>query len=280
MSIALLCGLLAPGAARAESVSSPLRATTSRAARDSAIQSIPFEKLTPEARKKVTSVLSTTHVFRRLPIHVTPCDPDLYLFLVRHPDVVVGIWEALDISDLRMSQLGQGLYRAGDSDGTTGTVEYLYQDHETHVVFTDGYYGGAMFGGPIRGRTLVILKTGYIREPDGRHYITSRLDAFTHIDNAGIEFLTRTFQPIVGKVADSNFVQTSAFVGSLSRTAEVNQEGMQRLAAKLSRVRPEVRDEFAAVAQRVAEKATRQASCETPAVRPEMALAPPAAQRE
>jgi len=253
---------LAPAPAAAEQGS--WTATTSQAARDAAVGSIPFEKLSPESRRKVSSVLAGSHLFRRLPVHATACDPDLYLFLVRHPDVVVGIWEALGISDLRLEQRSDGLYRVSDGDGTTGTVEFLYQDHETHVVYSEGKYTGPLLNVPVRGRSLLVLRTGYIREPDGRYYVTSRLDTFTQIDNVGVEFLTRTFQPVMGKVADSNFVQTSAFVGGLSRTAEVNAEGMQRLASRLPRVRPEVREEFAAIAERIAQKTTQQASLQTP----------------
>jgi len=69
----------------------PTRADTSRAAQQSALGSIPIEKLDPAARSKVAAVLANVTVFRRLPIRVVDCDPNLYLFLIRHPDVVVGI---------------------------------------------------------------------------------------------------------------------------------------------------------------------------------------------
>lgn len=266
LALLILLALINRGISSAEpSAAEPYQATTSREARDSAIQLVPIEKLDAEARKKVASVLSTTNIFRRLPVHVTRCDPDLYLFLVRHPDVVVGIWEELKISDLRIQQTGPGVYRGSDGEGTVGTVEFLYQDHDTHIVYTEGQYNGPLLANSVQGRSLVILKTGYIREPDGQYYITSRLDTFTQIDNAGIEFLTRTFQPVIGKVADSNFVQTSAFVGSLSRTAEVNHRGVQRLAGNLQRVQPEVRKEFAVLAKQVADKSAGRLLREPPA---------------
>lgn len=264
----VLFGLTLAGSARGATSASndekskpnPYQASTSRETRDAAVQLIPVEKLTPDARNKVSAVLSSPNIFRRLPVHVTRCDPELYLFLVRHPDVVVNIWEELKISDMRMQQTAPGIFKAGDGEGSVGTVEYLYQDHDTHIVYSEGQYSGPLLAKPVTGRTLVILKTGYIREPDGQYYITSRLDTFTQIDNAGLEFLTRTFQPVIGKVADSNFTQTSAFVGSLSHTAEVNYRGVQRLAGKLQRVQPDVRQEFAVLAKRVSDKSVKQAS--------------------
>ena len=238
-----------------EPVRSP-KATTSRAARQSALRSIPFDKLDANARAKVSSVLPKVSVFRRLPIRVVQCDPDLYLFLVRHPDVIVNIWDVLGITQMTMQQTGPTTFQVADYAGTTGSIEYLHHSHDTHLIYAEGSYDGPLNARPVRGRGLMILKTGYVREPDGRYYITSRLDVFMHVEHLGVELLARTFQPLVGKVADINFTQTVAFIGSLSRTAEMNRPGVQRLADKLSKVQPEVREQFALVARRVAQKTT------------------------
>ena len=40
--------------------------------------------------------------------------------------------------------------------------------------------------------------------------------------------MARTLQPLVVKNIDNNFIQTVAFLGSMSKTAEVNLAGMQR----------------------------------------------------
>jgi hypothetical protein len=64
---------------------------------------------------------------------------------------------------------------------------------------------------------------------------------------------------------DNNFIQTVAFAGSLSRTAEVNSRGLQHFAMQLSHVRPEVRMQFAEIAGDVAQKAeTTQATAKAP----------------
>lgn len=233
----------------------PFKATTCRAARQSAVQSIPLDKLDPAARAKVSSVLADVTMFRRLPIRVIQSDPDLYLFLVRHPDVIVNIWEVLGISQVTMQQIGPAAFRMTEDGGFQGTVEYLYQNHDTHLIYIDGDSEGPLFTNRVQGRGLLILKTGYVREPDGRYYITNRLDALIRVEPGGAELLAKTFQPLVGKVADVNFTQTAGFLGSLSLTAKMNPRGMQRLAERLSRVQPEVRRQFAQLSQGVALKA-------------------------
>ncbi|MBN2294789.1 MAG: hypothetical protein JXM70_20335 [Pirellulales bacterium] len=236
-------------------LSSASKATTSSAAKESAIRSIPLEKLDEKDREKISALLSGSHIFRRMPIYVGPCNPQLYLFLVRHPDVVVGIWEELGISKLRMKQVGPLKYQTQESNGTMGTSEFIYRDDGTHLIWVEGIFDNPLLTKPVRGTSLLILRTGYVREENGQNYITSRLDSFTHIDNVGVEFITRTLQPLMGKVVDENFMQTTAFVSSLSRTAEVNPRGVRRLAGKLHRVRPEVRKEFGRLAGEIAVKA-------------------------
>lgn len=232
----------------------PSRATTSSAARRSAVRSIPLEKLDAQARAKVSSVLSKISIFRRMPVRVIQCDPQLYLFLVRHPDVVVNVWEVLKLSSLKLRQIGPGRYRVAEAVGTLGTVEFLYRSPTTHVIYAEGSYDGPLFARPVKGRCLMVLKTGYVRETNDRYYITTRLDTFLRVEPIGAELLTKTLHPLMGKTADMNFIQSVAFLGSLSRTAEVNSRGVQRLASRLAHVQPEVRQKLAELAAAVARK--------------------------
>ena len=248
--------------------SDPLKATSSREAREEAIRSIPLDKISGDAQATVKAVLSNVSIYRRMPVRMIQCDPEMYLFLVHHPDVIVNVWQVLGITQIALTQLETDCYRLTDSAGTEGTVRLLYQSPDTHLVYTEGKYEGPFSTRPTQGRVVLLMKTGYVRQPDGQCLITVRLDTFMQVEPGGVELLTKAFQPIMGKIADINFMQTIEFVGSLSRTAEVNCRGVQRLASKLSSVEPDVRDQFADVAQRIAEKAaaTAGASPEEPLV--------------
>jgi hypothetical protein len=80
------------------------------------------------------------------------------------------------------------------------------------------------------------------------------MDAFIQLDRVGIELLAKTFQPLVGKTADHNFTETMGFVGRLSRAAERNPDGVDRLAPKLTRVTPEHRQMLVKIAHEMAER--------------------------
>jgi hypothetical protein len=241
-------------------------ATTSDAARRDAIRAIPLAKLAPEDREKVESVLSNVSVFRRMPVKSVDCDPDMFLFLVRHPDVVVNIWEVFKISRIKLHEIDQGQFEVAETVGADATVEFIYKSPELHVIYGEGTYQGPLLTRPVKGRGVLVLKTGYIREANDRYYVTSRLDSFLTIEPAGAELVTKTLSPVLGKTVDNNFVQTLAFVGSLSRTAEVNSRGVQRLGEQLTHVQPDVRAKFVELAATMPQKKAVTAG-KAPAVR-------------
>ena len=246
--------LVLAGAASAQAAS-PNQATSSRAARDEAIRSIPYEKIAPEMTEKIRSAMAHASIYRRLPVQVTDCDPDLYLFLVRHPEVVVNIWEVMKISNVALQRTSADTFRASDGAGTLCEVKFCYGDHDTHVFYAEGSYDGPLFNRPVMAKCVLVLKSGYLRETDGRYHVTSRMDTFIQIDHAGVELLAKTLQLLVHRSADYNFVETAGFLGTVSRTAEVNPGGMCRLAEKLTNVEPQVRDRFSELSVQVGKKA-------------------------
>jgi hypothetical protein len=251
----LCCFAFLTGGARAETTD-PSQANTSEALKQRVIQLLPLDKMDGQGRAKVHSVTSNVTMFRRLPVQVVDCDPDLYLFVVRHPDVVVNTWRALKISQLQLKETGPDKFQMKETSGTTADLELLYKSHDTHILYAEGNYEGALLKRQVKGRAIFVLKTGYVRETDNRYYITSRLDALLSVDSGAVELVTKTIQPIIGKIADNNFYQTISFVSSLSRTIELNSPGVQRMALQLPDVRPEVRHGFASLADTIAHKPT------------------------
>jgi len=241
--------------------------TASPLAKQDALRSIPLNKLEPAAREKVLSVLNEATFFRRLPTCVFQCDPELYLFLVRHPDVIVAIWRVMGVTKIAMEELGPGRFSFADGEGTQGTAEYLYSSHDIQVIYTDAIYEGPLFNRTVRSRGVIVLRSGYVLETNGHYYITARLDVFLNTDRGAWETLTKTLHPLVGRIADANFSNTAQFVAMLYQTAWENPQTVQRLPERLAGIRPEVRQEFASHLAKIGEKAN------TPGDRPASVIA-------
>ncbi|HKD38477.1 MAG TPA: hypothetical protein VKB78_16805, partial [Pirellulales bacterium] len=80
------------------------RASTSRSARDEAVQSIPMDKLSREMRSRIIGVINNTSIYRRLPTQSIDCDPELFEFLVLNPEVVVDIWRVMGITSMTLDR--------------------------------------------------------------------------------------------------------------------------------------------------------------------------------
>jgi len=249
---ALCCGWLAPRTAVSASTD---EADTSPQARDEAIQSLPLAELTAETRRKLMAVCERPTLYRRLPQKSIACDPALHTFLIRNPEVVVNIWQLMQVANMTAERQGPFAWKGSDGAGTTCDVELVYGTDNLHVFYNDGYYEGSLLKKKVTGRCVIILKSGHAQGTDRRTYVASRLDLFLQIDNLAADVVARTLSPWVGKVADANFHESCVFASKLSQTAEQNGPGVQRLAEKLTKIEEPVRDEFSRVTMAVQQRA-------------------------
>lgn len=240
------------------------KATTSRSARENAIDSIPFENLTPEARQRINRVIKKPSMYRRMPMNVVSCEPKMYQFLVRHPEVIVNIWQLMGITKVSCKRMGPFTMDAADGVGTVTSVELVYGDKDTHIIFCEGHYNGPLFRRPLTGRCVLVLKSKYQQDQNAAWNVTNRLDVFLQVDHVGVDVFTRTLHPLLGKSADINFVESTKFLERISRTSENNGPGMQRLAARLDQVDADVKQRFAELATNVYIDARRKREAEIP----------------
>jgi hypothetical protein len=234
-------------------------ATSSRAARDEATRAIPWKSMSPAGRQTAQSIISNTSIYRRLPTRIIDCDPDLFTFLLQHPEVVIDVWRVMGISQVALTKVPDGSYRGTDGAGTTGNVRYLFSNwgegaHNTAVVYADGAYQGPPFGTALKAQTIMLMRSESVRETNGRRYITVKVDTFVRIEQLGIEIIAKTVQPWIAKTADQNLIETLTFVSNFSRTAEKNPQGMKRLASRLNTLDEPTRNQLVNLCFRTAER--------------------------
>jgi hypothetical protein len=233
-------------------------ATSSRAAREEAIQVIPFQRLKPEAQQKIAAIVSKPSVYRRLPVKIIDCDPTLYLFLVRNPEVIVNIWDLMGVTEIQLERNGPFSYKATDGVGTASDVELVYGTPELHLLYGEGDYEGPLMPKPVHGRCVALLRSTYNNTADRGVQVTNQLDVFLQLDHVAVDALAKTFHPLFWRTADMNFVQTTSFLERVSRTAERNGPGVERLSTRLNKVDPQIRQQFAELALAISGAQTAQ----------------------
>lgn len=222
----------------------PPGAASDRQTREEAIRAIPFDRLNEQAQSKVWSVVGDPSLYRRLPAQMIDADPDMYLFLIRYPEVMVNMWQLMDVTKVTMQRTAPYVFNASDGQGTASTAELLYGTPELHIFYAEGQYEGPLLKRLLRGKCVLVLASGYSRGPDQRLYVSNRMDVFVHIDNAGAELVAKTLTPLFGQSTDTNFAESLKFISQVSRAAERNGPGVQQVVPKLTNCDPAVRDQF------------------------------------
>ncbi|MDR1959064.1 MAG: hypothetical protein LBQ54_08480 [Planctomycetaceae bacterium] len=216
---------------------------------------VPWNELKPDSAQIAQNLIETRTIFRSMPLQTNYCDKQLYLFLLDHPDVIVGMWEQMGVTQLSLREKSPGKFFLKETTGSAVDVEFLYKSANIMVVYSKGSFIAPMTPKPISGESLLILHSRFGTDGKGRPAVQCRLDCYAKIHNSGAEMLAKLLVPVLGKVADSNFEQVLEFVSSVSDVAESDYESVQEIALRLNKVKPSVANEFAVIAEEVYDRA-------------------------
>jgi hypothetical protein len=236
---------------------SPESGSSTRSNRDQATKLIPYSQLNVPTREKISEVVESASLYRRLPINSITADPDYFRFLVRYPEVVVNIWQLMGITQMTTARTGPFTLDTDDGAGTQSTLDLIYGNENLHVFYGQGAYEGPVFKRKINGRCVLILRTDYRQDQQGQSHVVNQMDVFLKLDNVGANLVAKTIQPIVGSTADQNFLDSLKFLQRLNETTVQNGPGVQHMANRLQ-LDDDVRQKFIEAAGLVYERAENQ----------------------
>lgn len=265
----LLCFFILPpenAAIGQEKANKPTRrSATNQATRDSrpglpdyerelrnSLKRIPWDSLSRESREKIKSVVRNLSLFRQMPGQAVYCDAEMYRYLLDHPDLVVGFWDHLGVTQISLREWGEDRYLMKETTGTVAKIEVLYRTDAMCIVYARGQYKGPFAARAIEGESVLVLRNRYGFDADGEPFVACILDVFICIDHFGADFLARLFSTTLGRIADGNFEQTVAFVGQVSDAASINPEALRRITHRVKGVRDDVRNDFTELVEKVA----------------------------
>ena len=224
---------------------------SSRETQADATRRLPVQQLNRESQALVNEVIDKPSFFRRMPTQNIDCDPQMFQHLVRYPEVLVNIWDVMGITRVQVNRTGPFTFTADDGVGTTCKCDLVFGNDNVHIYYGTGAYKGNMAPRQITGRCVCVLYSSTAMPASDHPTINGSMDVFLKLDNLGADLLTRTLSPLVGKTADYNFVESAKFLAQISQVCEHNPTGAQILASKLTKVQPQIRDEFARIALRI-----------------------------
>lgn len=261
----LLCTLCAltvgapASAAEPRGLLRPIGRSSTYLQRKDIVSSLPLDRLTRQAQERILTVAKSPTLYRRLPTQAVRCDRDMFLFLSRNPEVLVGMWDLMGITNVQTKRTGPYHLEATDGAGTHCDVELIYGDPNLHIYLADGYYDGRLTARPIHGKGLFVMRSDYARTQDGGTTVTGTLDCFVQIESLGADLVARTLSSVIGRSADNNFVETARFISQVSEASSQNAPAMIDVARRMPQVTPTARNQFEQLVRKISVNRTAQA---------------------
>ena len=221
------------------------------------LKNLPWNELTPAAQAKIKHVASGAPLFRRFPQQTVYADPEIYNFLLQHPDLVIGFWEQWGATQLSLREVKEDSFILKETTGTTAAIEVLYRTNDLCIVYAKGEYRGPLIAKPYQGEVVLIVRTQQMRDSMNEPMIVCDLDACVQINSIGADVLAKLFFTSLAKVADSNFEVTVSFVSQVSKAAAHNTTALKGSAEEVSSIRQEIVEEFCDVVDRTAMRYAR-----------------------
>lgn len=206
--------------------------------RDQTVRQIPVSRMTALNSQRVRNQLSHCAQYRRMPSLQYVVDPEMYRYLLNHPDVAVSSWRALGISRFQMWQTGPGEYEAEAGDGSEGIADIVFSDPQQVILFVEGTYNSPLLPRSIDASVLVWLRYKFVRATDGSTLVTQHTDAFVAFPSATMQTVAKIASPVTNVIMDRNALEVSLYARMISKAVQAEPEWVIALADRLDGVLP------------------------------------------
>ncbi len=169
-----------------------IEGSSSRDSREQALRSIPLGNLTPQAVAKLRPVLDDPTIFRRMPVQSIVCDPEMFTFIIRYPEVLVEIWQLMGMTRVTIERTGPFAFAGEDGAGTTCRSELVLGSEKLHIYYTEGDYEGGLINRKLDGRCICVIHSQPAIGESGQALVTASMDIFLKLDNMGADLIAKT----------------------------------------------------------------------------------------
>lgn len=222
--------------------------TSSRSTRDAAIESLPLANLRPNNRQLADEVLDDIALFRRLPTVRCEMAPEVYSYFRSNPDMAVGIWHAMGISNMELEQRSAYSYNMSTGDGTHGTIHVMLRTSNNLLMYCVGEFMNPVTNRPISARALFHLVTSFQRDSSGKTWLTHHADMFVMFPSTTVEAIARMISPVSNRICDQNFEEITLFVRLMDIAMTRRPEWVHSLATQVEGVSDDSRVQLRSLA--------------------------------
>lgn len=180
---------------------------------------IPWKKLDEKTRAKLEEVVGQPTVYHRTPSEVFASSPDLYLLLLHEPVLTLNLWRSLGNADATLEAVGPNQFEGKDGHASNGRWEFVYRSPELTVIYAEGQYHGPLLGSTLETKSVLVLRTAYFQERDGKQYVKHQLDGYVKAEAGSLKPVVKALKPLFQKSVEATMQESLWFVSLMCKYA-------------------------------------------------------------
>lgn len=212
-------------------------------------QRLPYNRMSRGAQQRASAILSDLSQYRRMPALQYPVDPNIYQYLINHPDVAVSTWRAMGISQLQMYQTAPFEYEAKATDGSDGTADVLWRDGNQCLFIVEGRYNSPILPNPVQAKALVWLQYRFVKTKSGEFLVNQQVETFVNFPSTAIETIAKIATALTNTILDRNVFEVSLYARMMSQAGQKDPEWMSQVAQRMDGVKPQRKIELVRVSR-------------------------------
>ncbi len=177
---------------------------------------IPLDELSPPLRERVRSVIEHPTLSSRGPLEAFHCRPDLYFWLLDHPDLAVHLWRGLGAKCTDIYARGDGGFTWKDAQNGEVHWHTIVRNPKQRVWYAEGRVKPGLMLPAVSLRAVVVLTHQEGSDGKGKPAVRHQMDMILHTDSRAVSLATRLFGASAPRLAEEYVSQLEMFFGALA----------------------------------------------------------------
>jgi len=197
------------------------------------------QKLEEPWRSRALSIARSPQVCLTGRAEAFPCQRELYLWLLEHPDWGYRLWEQLGARGARVQAAGGGEFVGEDEQGNHLRWRTIYREPGLRLWYVEASGRGKWLAQPTQVRALVLLQYRGVISPEGNPGIRHQTALAAQVDARGWNVILRLGQHAAEDFARQCLEQVQLFFAGMAWYLTEHPDWAKQQISKLMREQPD-----------------------------------------
>lgn len=167
-------------------------------------------------RPGIQTVLAKTALKARGPYETFNCAPNIYRWLLDHPDRTVQGWQRIGAKSITIDALGDGRYGYKDSDGNDVHWDLVHRGTDQRIWYAEGVVKPAPLVPKVGVKAIFVMHIVEGRDARGRPVMHHQGELFLHTDSKTAALITKILGASAPRMAEQYVGQIQVFFAGLA----------------------------------------------------------------